>query len=186
MIDLFVDVRYAFRSFLRSPVQALLTVLILGVGIGAVTLMFSAMNGSVLRPLPYPHPDDLVWAWKANDRISQNSLSYDDFRDYAEGMSAFEAVGAFYVFRPQVLVTGTEEAERVRSTFVTPAFFRTLGVPPVMGRSFLPEESVVGGAPVVIVSDQFWRSRLGGGKAPEKSIAVRPPWLGKRPARNGC
>jgi putative ABC transport system permease protein len=163
MVDLFGDVRCAVRSFSRSPLQGLLTVLILGVGIGAVTLMFSTMNASVLRPLPYPDPDDLVWAWKASDRISQNSLSYDDFRDYAEGMSAFEAVGAFYVFRPQVLVTGTEEAERIRSTFVTPGFFRTLGVPPSMGRSFLPEESVVGGAPVVIVSDHFWRSRLGGG-----------------------
>jgi predicted permease len=164
MVDLFGDIRYAFRSFLRSPVQTLLSVLILGVGIGAVTLMFSAMNASVLRPLPYPNPDGLVWAWKASDRISQNSLSYDDFRDYAEGMPAFEAIGAFYVFRPQALVTGTEEAERVRSTFVTPDFFRTLGVPLAVGRSFLPEESVVGGAPAVIVSDQFWRSRLGGGQ----------------------
>ena len=126
--------------------------------------MFSAMNASVLRPLPYPEADRLVWAWKARDQVPQNSLSYDDFRDYEEGVSAFEDMGAFFVFRPQVLVTGTEEAERVGSTLVTPDFFRTLGVAPAVGRGFLPEEAVAGGPAVAILSDSYWQGRLGGGQ----------------------
>jgi predicted permease len=162
MSDIFGDLRYALRAFRRSPLHAALTILILGVGIGAVTLMFSAINASVLRPLPYPEPDRLVWGWKASDAIPQNSLSYDDFRDYKEGVSAFQDIAAVYVFNPQLLVTGTDEAERVQYTFVTPDFFKTLGVPPALGRSFLPEESVLGGPAVAILSHAYWQGRLGG------------------------
>ncbi len=162
MSDLLGDLRYALRAFRRSPLHAVLTVLILGVGIGAVTLMFSAINASVLRPLPFPEPDRLVWGWKASDVVPQNSLSYDDFRDYEEGLTVFEEMGAFYVFNPQLLVTGTEEAERVRSTLVTPNFFNTLAVPPALGRSILPEEAVLGGPAVAILSHAYWQGRLGG------------------------
>lgn len=165
MSDLLGDLRYALRAFRRSPLHAVLTALILGVGIGAVTLMFSAINASVLRPLPFPEPDRLVWGWKASETVPQNSLSYDDFRDYKEGLSAFEEMGAFLVFNPQLLVTGADEAERVRSTLVTPNFFNTLGVPPALGRSFLPEEAVLGGPAVAILSHAYWQGRLGGDEA---------------------
>jgi len=151
------DLRYAFRSFLRSPLHAVMTVAILAVGIGAVTLMFSALNASVLRPLPYPDGDELVWVWKGSDRAPQNSLSYDDYVDYRAGVPAFEDLAAFYVFRPFVLVTGLEDAERVRSSRVSPNFFRTLGVAPTLGRSFLEEEAVLGGAQVVWAALR-WRS----------------------------
>ncbi|MBT8397291.1 MAG: ABC transporter permease, partial [Gemmatimonadetes bacterium] len=161
MSDLLSDVRYALRAFRRSPLHTLLTILILGVGIGAVTVMFSTMNTTVLRPLPYPEPDRLVWGWKASDQVQRNSLSWDDYRDYRDGVSAFEEVAAFYVFRPQVLVTGVEESERVRASLVTPNFFRTLGVLPAMGRPFRPEEAVFGGAPVAILSHSYWQGRLG-------------------------
>ncbi|MCJ7626966.1 MAG: ABC transporter permease, partial [Longimicrobiales bacterium] len=204
MSDLLGDLRYAFRSFRRSPLHAVLTVLILGVGIGAVTLMFSAINASVLRPLPFPEPERLVWGWKASETVPQNSLSYDDFRDYQAGVSAFEELGAFYVFNPQLLVTGTEEAERVRSTLVTPNFFNTLGVLPALGRPFLPEEAVLGGPSVAILSHAYWQGRLGGDQtiigrtltmdgAPTEIVGVMPAgfefrgdvqvWL---PAREGA
>ena len=65
MSNLMGDLRFALRAFRRSPLHAVTTVLILGVGIGAVTLMFSVLNASVLRPLPYPEPDRLVWLWKS-------------------------------------------------------------------------------------------------------------------------
>ncbi len=162
MSDVLGDVRYALRAFRRSPLHTLLTILILGVGIGAVTMMFSTMNTTVLRPLPYPEPDRLVWGWKASDQVQRNSLSWDDYRDYREGVSAFEEIAAFYVFRPQILVTGVEESERVRGSLVTPNFFRTLGVLPALGRPFQPEEAVLGGAPVAILSHAYWQGRLGG------------------------
>jgi len=137
-------------------------VVVLAVGIGAVTLMFSALNASVLRPLPFLEPDRLVWGWKANERIGRNSLSYDDYLDYREGVNAFQDLAALMVFYPQVLVTGTEEAERITSSLVTPNFFSTLGVPPALGRAFRPEEAVQGGPQVAIVSHAYWQGRLGG------------------------
>ena len=157
----FTDLRYASRSFLRSPLHAVMTVVILAVGIGAVTLMFSALNASVLRPLPYPDGEELMWVWKRSDRAPQNSLSYDDYLDYRAGTDAFEELAAFYVFRPYVLLTGQEDAERLRTSLVTPNFFQTLGVGPALGRSFTEEESVLGGPEVAVLSYEFWQGRLG-------------------------
>ena len=101
MSDLVRDVRFALRSFRRAPLQALTTVLVLGVGIGAVTLTFSVLNAAVLRPLPFPDPDRLVWLWKASDEVPQNSLSYDDFRDYRSSLDAVEDLAAYQVFYPR-------------------------------------------------------------------------------------
>lgn len=165
MSDLLNDLKYAIRAFRRSPLHSLATILILAVGIGAVTLMFSALNASVLRPLPYPDPDRLVWGWKASERVSQNSLSYDDYLDYREGVDAFEDLGAFFVFNPQVLVTGTEEAERITSSLVTSNFFSVLGISPAIGRGFLPEEEIQGGPAVAVLSHAYWQGRLGGDPA---------------------
>jgi len=162
MYDLLGDLRYALRAFRRSPLHAVLTVLILGVGIGAVTLMFSAINASVLRPLPYPEPDELVWLWKASDRVPQNSVSYDDFRDYRAGVDAFQELGATQLFNPRPLVSAAGESERIEGNLVTPNLFSVLGVAPAHGRAFLWEEAVLGGPEVTILSYPFWQSRFGG------------------------
>jgi putative ABC transport system permease protein len=160
--DSFGDLRYAFRSFLRSPLHAVMTVAILAIGIGSVTLMFSALNASVLRPLPYPDSEELVWVWKASDRVPQNSLSWDDYLDYREGVGAFEELGAFGIFSSRFLVTGSEGAERLTGQMVTAALFSTLGVEPALGRTFVPEEEVEGGPQVAILSDAYWKGALGG------------------------
>jgi predicted permease len=162
MSELPGDFRYALRAFRRHPAYALFTPLVLGLGVGAVTLMFSALNASVLRPLPYPEPERLVWGWKGNEEVRENSLSYEDYLDYRNGVGAFESLAAFYVFVPQVLVTGTEEPEPVRARVITPNFFSTLGVAPAMGRGFLPQEAVDGGPDVVVLSFAYWQGRLGG------------------------
>jgi putative ABC transport system permease protein len=159
--DLFGDIRYAFRAFRRSPLHAGLTILILGVGIGAVTLMFSAINASVLRPLPYPEPDELVWLWKASDRVPQNSASYDDFRDYREGVDAFQALGATQLFNPTPLVSSGVESQRIVANLVTPNFFEVLGVAPALGRSFRWDEAVLGGPEVAVLSYSYWQSSFG-------------------------
>lgn len=157
----FADLKYALRSVLKSPLYALTTVVILAVGIGAVTLMFSALNASVLRPLPYPEPDELVWMWKSSERVAENSLSYDDFVDYRDGVDAFEDVAAYVLFRSHVLVSGRDEAERIGARLITPGFFRTLGASPLLGRSFLEEEAVLGGPRVTVLSHAYWQGRLG-------------------------
>jgi len=162
MSDLVGDLRFALRSFKRSPLHALATVLILGVGIGAVTLMFSVLNASVLRPLPFPHPERLVWLWKASDQVRQNSVSYDDFEDYRASLDAMEDVAAYQLFYPRLLLSGTEEGTRVLGNQVTPNLFSVLGVTPVLGRGFRWDEAVDGGPDVAILSYAFWQGRFGG------------------------
>jgi len=162
MSDLFGDLRYAIRAFRRSPLHAALTVLILCVGIGAVTLMFSAINASVLRPLPYPEPDRLVWLWKASEGVPQNSVSYDDLRDYRAGVDALQELGATQLFSPRLLLSAAGESERIQGNLVTPNLFPVLGVAPIHGRTFRWEEAVLGGPEVAILSFPFWQSRFGG------------------------
>ncbi|NJD18981.1 MAG: ABC transporter permease, partial [Gemmatimonadetes bacterium] len=155
------DIRFALRSLRRAPLHSVATVLMLGAGSGAVTLMFSVLNASVLRPLPFPEPDRLVWLWKARDEVPQNSLSYDDFRDYRESLDALADLGAYQVFYPRPLLSGTEAGTRVRGNQVTPNLFSVLGVAPALGRTFRWEEAVDGGPDVVILSHAFWQGRMG-------------------------
>ncbi len=177
MSDLVGDLRFALRSFRRSPLHALATVFILGVGIGAVTLMFSVLNASVLRPLPFPHPDRLVWLWKASDQVRQNSVSYDDFRDYRASLDAMDDVAAYQLFYPRLLLSGTEEGTRVLGNQVTPNLFSVLGVAPSLGRGFRWEEAVDGGPDVTILSHPFWQGRFGA----DPSIVGRTISLNGRP-----
>jgi putative ABC transport system permease protein len=155
------DVRFAFRSFRRNPGFAAATVTILGIGIGAVSLMFSTFNAAVLRPLPFPEPDRLVWVWSNSERVTRNSISYLDFVDYRDGTDAFESLGAFTVFNQTRFVTGSGAGLRVTAGRVSANLFATLGVPPQLGRTFLPEEEVIGADAVVIVSHGFWQRRYG-------------------------
>ncbi|MCG6956014.1 MAG: ABC transporter permease, partial [Gemmatimonadetes bacterium] len=178
MSDLFGDLRFALRSFRRAPLQVLTTVLILGVGVGAVTLMFSVLNASVLRPLPFREPGRLVWLWKASDEVRQNSLSYDDFRDYRTSLDALEDLAAYQVFYPRLLLAGTEEGTRVLGNQVTPNLFSVLGVAPALGRTFRWDEAVDGGPDVIILSHAFWQSRFGS----DPSIVGRTVSLDGRPA----
>ncbi len=177
MIDLVKEVRFALRSLRRSPLHTITTVLILGVGIGAVTLMFSVLNASVLRPLPFPEPDRLVWLWKSSDEVRQNSLSYDDFLDYRASLDALEDLAAYQVFYPRLLLSGAEEGTRVLGNQVTPNLFSVLGVVPVMGRGFRWDEAVDGGPEVVVLSHAFWQERLGA----DPSIVGRTLSLDGRP-----
>ena len=90
----------------------------LGIGIGAVTVMFAALWGVVLRPLPFPEPERLVQVEAVTDRGTLNSLSALDYFDYREGTEAFSSSAAQYVFQPGVVITGGEEPER--ATFTAP------------------------------------------------------------------
>jgi hypothetical protein len=156
------DLRFALRFLRRSPLHALITVLILGVGIGSVTLMFSVLNASVLRPLPFPEPDRLVWLWKASDEVQQNSVSYDDFRDYRGSLGVMGDLAAYQLFYPRPLLSGTEAGIRVQGNQVTPNLFSVLGIAPTMGRNFRWEGAVAGGPAVTILSHAFWQGQFGG------------------------
>lgn len=154
------DTRFAARSLLRNPGFATAAVLVLGIGIGAVSLVFSAFNAVVLQPLPFERPDRLVWVWATSDQLPRNTMSYSDYADYRDGADAFLSLSASMFRRTRVL-TGSDGAERVITYPVSANFFTTLGVDPVLGRSFLPEEEETGRDQVAILSHGFWRRRFG-------------------------
>ena len=156
------DLRDAFRTLFRHPGFSAVVIVTLGVGIGAVTVMFAALWGVVLRPLPFPESERLVQVRAVTDRGTPNSLSALDYFDYREGADAFSSTGTQYVFQPGVVITGGEEPERATSSIVSGSLLETLGVPPARGRSFLPDEEVEGGPGAIVISHGFWQRRFGG------------------------
>ncbi len=182
---LFHDLRFAARSIRRKPSFTGFCVFILAIGIGAVTTVFSTMNAVVLRPLPFPEADRLVWIWATDDAGSMNSLSALDYFDYRDQCEAFDSVGAHLLWKPGRIVTGQGTPERIVTTAVSASLFSTLGVEPLLGRTFAPEEEVLGGQNVVILSHSYWQTRLGGNRdalgskltidgAPFEVIAIMP------------
>ncbi len=98
MISLFFgDLRFAARSLQKRPGFALICVLVLGTGIGAVSAMFSTLNAVVLRPLPFEEPERLVWVWATNETMSANSVSAMDYYDYRDRSDSFESLAAHLV-----------------------------------------------------------------------------------------
>ncbi len=161
--DFAQDVRFAFRSMARQPGFVLAAVLTLGVGIGANVAMFSVANLALFRALPYPNADRLVvgrTSWPGGHVAW--TVSGPDYFDVRDQATSFSATGAMTPFTSDVTVTGGGEAERVPLGWVSPGFFRTLGVAPLLGREFVAQESEPGGPDAVMISYGFWQRRLGG------------------------
>ncbi len=155
------DVRFAFRVLRRSPGFAVTSVLVLGLGIGSVSLMFSTFDTVVLQPLPFRNPDRLVWVWATSATVPQNSVSYLDFVDYRDGSDVFEALGAFAVFSRTAISTGDGAAEPLTVQYVSASLFGTLGVLPEIGRAFLPHDEETGRDAVAILSHGLWERHYG-------------------------
>ena len=156
------DVRYAVRSYVKAPSFAIAILATLALGIGASTAIFSMVNGILLRPLPLPDPDRLVYATEiqVNEKRRIISNSWPDYLDWKARAHSFEAL-ANSREEPQTL-TGTDQARRIRARRVTGNFFRAIGVKPVLGRDFTDDDDKPNAAPVVMVTDGFWKSALGG------------------------
>ncbi len=167
MLTLLQDLRYGARTLARSPGFAVLAILTLALGVGATTAIFSVVNGVLLRPLPYREPDRIANLWVHFGVGAQDlpAMSPGDFRDYQQRSRSFEMLAAGS--GPQVVgATGAltdngSEAERVDVSAVTANFFPLLGVDPVHGRHFTPEEEAVGGPRVAMLSNGLWRRRYG-------------------------
>ena len=155
------DFAFALRQLRRNPGFATVVVLISAIGIGGLATMFSVLWGVVLRPLPFGDPDRLVWAEATTATGQRNSMSAMDYFDYREQCNAFESLAALSVWQPGRVVTGRAEPERVPSSKVSRNFFHTLGIHPLLGRSFLASEEVAGGPSAVVVSLAFWERKLG-------------------------
>ena len=157
------DIRYGLRGMLKRPGFTLIALLALALGIGANTAIFSLVNAVVLRPLPYPDPDQLVWAW-GNVRNGSNraSVSPLDFVDFRNQNKTFEQFAANITIPLPANLTGSGEPERLTASAVTGNYFQTLGVTPALGRGFTLDNERPGSDQVTILSYALWQKRFAG------------------------
>lgn len=149
------DLRYAIRAFLKTPVFTSIVLLTLALGIGVNTAMFSVVHAVLLKPLPYPQPDQLL-------RVRRGS-SYPDMKDWAAQAQTVSAVAGY---RPQLFDYDTGDLpERTDGAFVTGGLFQMLGARPLLGRLIDERDQGAGAPPIVVVAERFWRTRLGGDQA---------------------
>ena len=184
--DCLNDARFAMRAFRRSPGFVLAAISVLGIGVGAVTLMFSTLYAVVLRPLPFADPERLVWAWGTSEQRPENSVSALNYFDYRDQASGFESLAEFLVFTPPAVLTGDGEPERVVSNYVSPNLFSTLGITPHVGRGFVYDDERAGAENVVVLGYGLWQRRFGGSRdalgtavivdgSPHEVVGVMPP-----------
>lgn len=154
------DVRYAVRSYVKAPSFTLAVITTLALGIGASTAIFSMVHGILLQALPLPDPDTLVYANEINAKGVRISVAWPNYLDWRARAQSFEALADSR--EEAVTLTGTERAQRLRGRRVTGNFFRVIRVQPAQGRGFTDDDDRPNAEPVVIVSDGFWRTQLGG------------------------
>jgi predicted permease len=157
--NLLQDLRYGLRLMLARPGFTAIAIVALGLGIGANTAVFSVVNGVLLRPLNYQDPDRLVRIWEKSAEFNQGSVAYPNFKDWQQQNQAFEQIAALR--HETFTITGGEFPERVSGRPVSADFFRALGISPALGRDFLPGEDQPGSQLVTIVSNKFWKTRMG-------------------------
>jgi predicted permease len=153
------DVRHALRMLRKSPGFAAIAILTLALGIGANTSLFSVVNGVLLNPLPYPHPDQILTMVGWFPGYGESSISYPDFLDWVRLNRTFSSLAAYR--RDSFNLTGQGDAEQVAAMDVSASFFPLLSVNPVLGRDFSSDEDQLGGPPSVILSGGFWKTKFG-------------------------
>jgi predicted permease len=160
------DLNYTFRNLGRSPGFLAVSVLIVGLGVGATTAIFSVVNAILLRPLPFHEPERLVWVANTSEGIGLSGVTSraSNLRDWRELSRSFESLTGYFAFfdYSSFVLTGGGEPERLVGVGVAQNFLHVLGVRPQLGRSFVDEECVWNGRPAVILTHGFWQRRYGG------------------------
>jgi putative ABC transport system permease protein len=160
MQKLWQDMRYGARMLLKKPGFTSIAALTLSLGIGACTAIFSIVDAALLRSLPYPGADRVVQMREVSEDGSRMSFADPNFHDVRERNRSLEAVAEYA--GSMETITGGSEPLRARVLSATNDFFRVLGVAPLVGRAFLPEDAKDGGKQVAVVSHGFWQKALGG------------------------
>ena len=157
MTNIWIDIRYTMRQLRKSPGFALAAILTMALGIGATTAIFTVVYATLLAPMPYPKPDQLVMVW-SKIQGSRNSIAAQDFLDWKKQNAVFQDINAF---------TGTnfnlatkEQPEYIQGQLTTPGMYRMMGNQFLYGRDFLPEEGTIGKDHEVILMNKLWK-RLG-------------------------
>src|SRR5689334_2962812 len=164
MKQLRADFRYGLRMMMKSKLFSIIAVLTLGIGIGANSTIFSVVYGVLLRPLPFKNPERLMYIWHTPPQTSfpgvkTFSVSPANYFDWKDQSHSFEqmAVSGFKGLN----LTGIGEPQALRGQAVSPEYFSVLGVAPMLGRSFAPDEDQSGRDHVVILSYGLWKSHFG-------------------------
>jgi putative ABC transport system permease protein len=168
MYKFWQDLRYGIRMLLKNPGITFVVILALALGIGANTAIFSVVDAVLLKPLPYPESDRLVFINETSKSMDEISVSYPNFTDWRNQNHVFENIGVSN--RSSYNLTGSGEAERIITGQMSSDLFSALRVNPILGRLYTNEEDKPGGNPVVVLSYPLWQRRFGG----QESILNQP------------
>lgn len=160
MTTLLQDLKYGIRMLAKNPGFTAVAIITLALGIGATTAIFSVVNGVILSPLPFPDPSQLVIVREKSPDFNEMSVSYLNFRDWQRRQRSFSGL-AFYR-GDSFNLQGPHGAEVVSANMVSAGFFRTIGLSPMIGRDFTPQDDHLGAAPVAILDYSFWQRHYGG------------------------
>jgi putative ABC transport system permease protein len=162
MQTLLQDIRYAFRMIAKSPAFAVLAVLAFALGIGANTAIFSVVNAVLLRPLPYPHSEQLIKFGESSPTFPSGSVSYPNFLDWRASQRTFTDLT---LYRRESFNLSSEKGgfapERAGGARVTANFLTVLGLAPQLGRNFTEADDMPHGRKVALITDGTWRRRFG-------------------------
>ncbi|HST79108.1 MAG TPA: ABC transporter permease, partial [Verrucomicrobiae bacterium] len=156
------DLRHCTRVLRNNPGFILIAVITLALGIGANTAVFSMVDNLLIRPLPVPHPEELVRIYNGSvpgNPVASN-MSLPNYLDYRDGSTSFVGIAAYIDRLPVNVSAGKFGTERVDSGMVTANYFKLLGTKAEIGRTLLPGDDDSGAAPVVMLSHDFWRKHF--------------------------
>jgi predicted permease len=162
------DLRYGSRVLAKSRGFSLIAILTLALGIGANTAIFSVVNGVLLNSLPFHDPNQLVSLFEEIPNFKNGSISYPNFVDWRRMNTTFASMAAYR--STGFNLAGTGEPERLHGEMISAGFFEILGVNPLMGRTFSPDEDRLGANPTVMITEALWKRKFG----------ARPDILGQR------
>src|SRR5438309_4969662 len=162
MNTLLHDIRHGVRMLLKHKGFSAVAIIALGLGVGANTAIFSLVNGVLLRPLPFPDAEHIIYIEGKNPAagITDSNISYLDFTDWSQQTDLFASTAAYWTGTANFGADGAEP-ERVPRAGVTTRFFSVLGVQPLLGRTFLGEDDKGYPQRVAIISHRLWKRRFG-------------------------
>lgn len=152
------DFRFGFRTLWKSPIYTVVSVLTLALGIGATTAIFSVVYGVLLRPLPYSKPEQIVRVWEVSSKGRQMQFADPNFEDMRAQAHSLQGMAQMRSAEAPVSIDGAPYSIRV--AYVSEDFFSVMGVQPVLGRLFAPEERQIGAAQTALVSHSYWQRHL--------------------------
>jgi hypothetical protein len=160
-----VQLWQVLRSLMRARLFTAVALVTVAVGIGANTAIFSVVNGIVLKPLPYPHPEELVAVWLTAPGVNVKdlNLSLSDYLTFREQSRTFQDIGVYMGY--SVNITGFGEPEHASALLATDGLFPVLGATPLLGRSFTHSDAQPGGPDTAMLTYEYWQRKFGGDRS---------------------